>query len=58
MQTFMPFSSVFDSLHCLDNKRLGKQRVEAYQILQAITGKTKAWLNHLVHKCGWDMKTF
>lgn len=38
---------------CLDNKRLGKQRVEAYQIISAITGRLKldgtpyrGWLNH------------
>jgi len=30
----------------LDNKRLGKQRVEAFQILNTITGKSTGWLNH------------
>lgn len=30
----------------LDNKRLGKQRVEAYQILNTLTGKSTGWLNH------------
>lgn len=42
----MPYMCIYMSLDCLDNKRLGKQRVEAKQILDAITGKTKAWLNH------------
>ena len=30
----------------LDWQRLGKQRVEAYQILRAIMGFTKGWVNH------------
>lgn len=30
----------------LDNKRLGKQRVEAYQILKANLGLTQGWRNH------------
>ena len=30
----------------LDNKRLGKQRVEAYQILNSLTGKSNGWTNH------------
>jgi hypothetical protein len=30
----------------LDDKRLGKQRVEAFQIIQALEGKTKGWKNH------------
>lgn len=53
MQTFLPFSDIKESLKVLDNKRLGKQRVEAYQIISAITGRPKkdgtpykGWLNH------------
>ncbi len=41
------------SLQSLDNKRLGKQRVETYQIISAITQRPKldgtpykGWLNH------------
>jgi hypothetical protein len=30
----------------LDNRRLGKQRVEALQILNTLTGKSKGWINH------------
>jgi len=30
----------------LDNKRLGKQRVEAYQILNCLAGKSDGWSNH------------
>lgn len=37
MQTFLPYPSFIKSAQCLDNKRLGKQRVEAYQILQILT---------------------
>lgn len=33
MQTFLPFSSFIHSVECLDDKRLNKQIVEAYQIL-------------------------
>jgi hypothetical protein len=31
VNTFLPFASFEASVRCLDNKRLGKQRVEAYQ---------------------------
>lgn len=53
MQIFLPYSDFRKSLEVLDNKRLGKQRVETYQILSAITGRLKkdgtpykGWLNH------------
>ena len=53
MQTFLPYSDIRQSLKVLDNKRLGKQRVEAFQIINAITGRPKldgtpykGWLNH------------
>ena len=46
MQTFMPDSDYAGSAKALDNKRLGKQRVEAFQILNALTGKSKGWVNH------------
>lgn len=48
MQTFFPYPNVIHSINCLDYKRLGKQRVEAMQILNIITGKSqsKAWRNH------------
>lgn len=36
MQTFLPLPSFADSARCLDNRRLGKQRVEAKQILIAL----------------------
>lgn len=46
MQTFLPEPSVTKSLMVLDYKRLGKQRVEAKQILRALRGETKGWVNH------------
>lgn len=46
MQTFMPYADYKKSLDCLDNKRLGKQRVEAYQILRALIGESSGWRNH------------
>jgi len=46
MQTFLPYPS-FDSVRLLDMKRLGKQRVEAKQILKALSsGPGAAWYNH------------
>ena len=46
MQTFLPYQDFQKSLACLDNKRLGKQRVEALQILNTLTGKSNGWKNH------------
>ena len=38
MQTFLPYSDINESLRVLDDKRLGKQRVESLQIINAIMG--------------------
>ena len=46
MQTFLPYSSFIESVRCLDRQRLGKQRVEALQILNALNGKSKGWTDH------------
>ena len=53
MQTFLPFCNFNLSAKCLDYRRLGKQRVEAYQIINVLEGKGKrnkngkiAWENH------------
>ena len=48
MQTFLPYSDIKKSLKTLDSKRLGKQRVEAFQILNIILKRTKTqgWKNH------------
>lgn len=34
------------SARCLDNRRLGKQRVETLQILNALTNPSYGWQNH------------
>lgn len=46
MQTFLPHADFALSVAALDNKRLGKQRVEAWQIYRTLTGVTKGWANH------------
>jgi hypothetical protein len=46
MQTFLPYSSFYQSAKCLDNKRLGKQRVECLQILKALNDSSYGWQNH------------
>lgn len=46
MQTFLPEPSFYTSAQVLDNKRLGKQRVEGYQILRTLTGKSTGGVNH------------
>ena len=46
MQTFLPYSSFVKSAKVLDNKRLGKQRVEAWQIYLALTKRNYGWKNH------------
>ena len=45
MQTFLPYPDIAMSLRCLDYKRLGKQRVEAMQLVDALT-KGTGWRNH------------
>lgn len=45
MQTFLPYPSFRDSARVLDYRRLGKQRVEAKQILLALANGG-AWANH------------
>lgn len=46
MQTFLPFSNFKKSAKVLDNRRLGKQRVEAFQILKSLTEPSYGWKNH------------
>jgi hypothetical protein len=52
MQTFLPYPNIEQSLKSLEFKRLGKQRVEAFQILNIILKRTNsdAWKNHPVIK--------
>ncbi len=46
MQTFLPYRFFPRAMRCLDYRRLGKQRVEALQILNALSGKSKGWRRH------------
>lgn len=46
MQTFLPYQSFTRTFKCLDYKRLGKQKVEALQIINVIEGRSKGWENH------------
>ena len=54
MQTFLPF---YDFEHCamvLDDRRLGKQRIEAKQIIQVLDNPdAKGWRNHPAVRM-WD----
>jgi len=46
MQTFLPYADFEQSARILDYRRLGKQRVEAWQILQAINDPLYGWQHH------------
>ena len=54
MQTFLPYADFIKSAKCLDYKRLGKQRVEAKQLIDLLEGKTdNNWKNHPAYKM-WE----
>lgn len=46
MQTFLPFPGFADSARVLDQRRLGKQRVETIQVLRALTVAGYGWRHH------------
>ncbi|UCF30738.1 MAG: MSMEG_6728 family protein [bacterium] len=46
MQTFLPYPDFKKSARTLDWKRLGRQRVEAYQILRTLSGLSAGWRSH------------
>src|SRR3954449_7885040 len=46
MQTFLPFADFRSSAQVLDAKRLRKQRVEAIQVLRALTVPGYGWRHH------------
>ena len=46
MQTFLPYAEFERSAQVLDYRRLGKQRVETWQLIRAINGETRGWRNH------------
>jgi hypothetical protein len=50
MNTFLPYPDFQKSAKCLDCKRLGKQRVEAWQIYLALTKENYGWKNHPIVK--------
>ncbi|KUH99228.1 MSMEG_6728 family protein [Mycobacterium sp. IS-3022] len=46
MQTFLPYPGFGDTAGVLDTKRLGKQRVEAIQVVRALTVPGYGWRHH------------
>jgi hypothetical protein len=46
VNTFVTSDSVVECAKNLDRLRLGKQRVEAYQLWRALMGMTKGWTKH------------
>lgn len=50
MQTFLPYPDLKQSVKVLDYRRLGKQRVETFQVLNILLDRTptKGWRNHPV----------
>jgi len=50
MQTFLPYDDFIHSVQVLDYRRLGKQRVETFQVLNVLLERTdtRGWRNHPV----------
>jgi hypothetical protein len=50
MQTFLPYNDFIHSAQVLDYRRLGKQRVETFQVLNVLLERTdtRGWRNHPV----------
>jgi hypothetical protein len=46
VQTFLPLPDFAATASVLDDIRLGKQRVEAYQIVRSLDGVTQGWRHH------------
>jgi len=46
VQTFLPYADFARSAAVLDRTRLGKQRVEAIQVVRALTIPTYGWRHH------------
>lgn len=44
--TFAPYGDLEACVKSLDYRRLGKQRVEAYQIWRTLVGLSSGWKNH------------
>lgn len=60
MQTFLPYPNFQESAAVLDNKRLGKQIIEARQIFLACTDPSYGWRNHpaVQQWIGWEGALF
>jgi hypothetical protein len=46
VQTFLPYPGFAESAAVLDDRRLGKQRVETFQVLRALVWPKYGWKNH------------
>jgi hypothetical protein len=46
VQTFLPYREFHQTARVLDARRLGKQRVETLQILNALSRENYGWQNH------------
>lgn len=46
MQTFLPSKNFLTSAQMLDSKRLNKQILECFQILNVLSGNSIGWKNH------------
>ncbi len=46
MQTFLPSQDFAICAAVLDTRRLGKQRLEAYQVLRVLRGESQGWRHH------------
>lgn len=46
MQTFVPLYTFEKCAQVLDRQRLGKQRLEAIQLVRTVNGETQGWRNH------------
>lgn len=53
MQTFLPYADFAHTAAVLDLRRLGKQRVEALQVLRATTRPEYGWRHHPAAKMWW-----
>ena len=53
MQTFLPYADFDATARVLDDRRLGKQRVEVMQILRALTRERYGWKHHPAVRM-WD----
>lgn len=45
MQTFLPYNSFLQSARCLDQHRLGKQRIETVEILVTLSEEQPDWMS-------------